>query len=360
MLPALVIWLAWRDRSRGLVHSAVTFGWAVGAGLLGFLPSTLLGAVYAAPDGLAFGNFAPTLYGLVVGGKGWTQVYADYPNLTGGQGYREIYRLAWVAAREAPQQVLLGIAKAHNEYLFNTGWHDFFRNRVVRGLAILLTLAGLVDCVRRRREADAAFVLVVTGGVFASVPLLMDGGSLVFAATIPVTAALIGIGAVVLARWAGRPAEPIDERQISPGPAIAIMVVLFVLTGPAVPLAAGSLQRPPTAAHSCGEIGIPAVFDHRPGAHLLVWPGDTGTQRLPNVRSVDLLEEFLLPDLVAPAYFGRGRERLSGRWGWFVVIGSTEARTSVRLCGQWDKAGVFVGSARGANGTLVGDSTTDE
>ena len=364
VLPALVIWLAWRERHRGWQHCAWTFSWTVGAGLLGFVPATLLGAAYAPTEGIAFGNFAPSFYGLVAGGKGWTQVYSDHPHINAlaslEQKYGEIYRLSWVSIREAPKKLLLGIAKAYGRYIVGTGWHKFFDNSVVRGVAILLTLAGLVECVRRRREADAAFLLVVTVGVFASVPFLMDGGSRVFAATIPVTAALIGIGAVTLARWAGRPIDQIDDSRISPLPALAVVVLLVVLTGPAVPLAAGSIQRPTLATHACGSGGVPAVFDHRPGAHVLVWPGDIGAQRLPDVRSADFLEAFPLPELVAPAYFSRGRERLSDRWGWFVVSGSTEATSSLRLCGQWNEAGVFVGNRASPAGTLISEPGPDE
>ena len=69
VLPALVIWLAWRERSRGWQPCAWTFSWTVGAGLLGFVPATLLGAAYAPTGGIAFGNFAPSFYGLVAGGK---------------------------------------------------------------------------------------------------------------------------------------------------------------------------------------------------------------------------------------------------------------------------------------------------
>ncbi len=294
--------------------------------------------------------------------QSWTQVYADHPDINAlaslEQKYGEIYRLSWASIVEAPEKLLLGIVRAYGRYIVGTGWHKFFDDSVVRGVAILLTLAGLVECIRRRREEDAAFLLVVTVGVFASVPFLMDGGPRVFAATIPVTAALIGIGAVALARWAGRPIDQIDDTRISPAPAVAIVAFLFVLAGPAVPPAAGSLKRPQPEAHACRDGWVPAVFDHRPGAYLLVWPGDIGTQRLPNVRSADFLEEFPLPDLVTPAYFSRRRERLSDRWGWFVVNGSTEASPSLRLCGQWNEAGVFVGKR--ASPTLISEPGPNE
>ena len=207
VLPALVIWLAWRDRNRGWRACAWTFSWSVGAGLLGFVPSALLGVVYAPAGAIAFGNFAPSFYGLVVGGKGWTQVYSDYPYISllasTEQIYQEIYKQAWTSIARMPEDLVLGIATAYGRYTIGTGWHKFFDNSVLRGVAILLTVAGLVECIQRRREAHSAFLLVVTAGEFASVPFLMDGGSRVFAATIPVTAALIGIGATAVARWGG-------------------------------------------------------------------------------------------------------------------------------------------------------------
>ena len=58
-LPALVIWLVWREQDSWAKSDDVCLG-GRGAGLLGFVPSAVLGLVYA-PDGeaLAFGLLRP-------------------------------------------------------------------------------------------------------------------------------------------------------------------------------------------------------------------------------------------------------------------------------------------------------------
>ncbi len=133
VLPVLVVWLAWRERPHGARAVTTSAGWSVAAVAAGFVPARILTALYGAPEGVAFGNLAPTLYGLAVGGKGWLQVYADHPAIRSLPGeaaqFAEIYRLALAAFLAEPWRLPLGLLRAYNDYIFNTGWVNFFRNR---------------------------------------------------------------------------------------------------------------------------------------------------------------------------------------------------------------------------------------
>ncbi|MCK5361815.1 MAG: hypothetical protein KAR22_02535, partial [Gammaproteobacteria bacterium] len=107
VLPALILWITWREAKGNKRVGLQTLAWTSTAAVLGFVPSVIVGAVFGADQGLLFGSFAPPLYGLVVGGKGWTQVYVDFPHLTSlpeAESFGEIYRLAFEAAKESPQQ----------------------------------------------------------------------------------------------------------------------------------------------------------------------------------------------------------------------------------------------------------------
>jgi hypothetical protein len=178
VLPALILWIRWREAKGSKRKGLQALTWTSTAAVLGFVPSAIIGTFFGVDEGMPFGNFAPSVYGLVVGGKGRTQVYADFPylrSLPETDSFREIYRLAFAAAQEHPQQIAAGVARYYNDYFFDTRWHRFFENRVLRGGAILLTLIGIVHCIRRRRDPGMALLLVVTVGVLASVPFLYDG-----------------------------------------------------------------------------------------------------------------------------------------------------------------------------------------
>lgn len=343
VLPALVLWLAWRARADGRRAMLITAAWASGAVALGFVPARLLTAAFGAPEGIAFGNLAPTLYGLAVGGKGWLQVYADHPQIRDLPGeaaqFAEIYRLALAAFLAEPWRLLLGILRAYNDYLFNTGWVNFFRNPVIRALAIGLLLLGLVDCVRRRREAGAGFLLAVTAGVLLSVPILADGGARVFAATIPTTAALIAMGGVVVARRCGRDRPPLMPARASWAPEWALGAILLLLCGPLMAVA----PRPaaPVAVPDCPTGQTAASFRARPGSAIfLVGDNDPrdGRARHVGVSAYSAHTGATPPAVASSLRVLLSRDDVSGRLA-FVYLPVDAA--PARLCGTW-RDGAFL------------------
>lgn len=355
VLPVLVLWLAWRTRPDGPRAMAATAGWSAAAIAAGFIPARILTALYGAPEGVAFGNLAPTLYGLAVGGKGWLQVYADHPAIRTLPGeaaqFAEIYRLALAAFLAEPWKLLLGVLRAYNDFTFNTGWVNFFRNVLVRAVAIALLVAGLVDAVRHRRDIGPSSLLAVTVGVLLSVPILADGGARIYAATIPATAALIGLGGGAIARWLRRGQSLPDLRPMSLLPEAALAIVLLALCGPLLMLT----WRTPTLISpgpACRPGLIAAVFLPRYGSELvLVGDGDPRAGRLIFVTDTAFRTQSAW---IAPAGFDAlprpllvfdSFDRVSGRMARVVrpdtflnVPGSLN-----RLCGTW-RDGTFIAS----------------
>lgn len=201
-LPMLVLWMGWRFAGARRFH----LGWsaaALAAGALGFMATGLLVKAIGAPGQAAFSNFAPTLYGLAVGGQPWTHVYVDFPDLlqlSEGERASAIYRLAIAHAVQAPWDPVLGVLSRYNDFLFNMGWHKYVPTAVLRAIVTALALIGVVLAVCRRRQPLESLLLAVLIGVLLSVPFLGDGGSRVFAATHPFAAGLVALGAAGLQR----------------------------------------------------------------------------------------------------------------------------------------------------------------
>lgn len=354
VLPVLFVWLTWRARADGRRAMTLTAGWSAAAIVAGFIPARILTAMYGAPEGVAFGNLAPTLYGLAVGGKGWLQVYADHPAIKNlpseAAHFTEIYRLALAAVLAEPWKLPLGVLRAYNDYIFNTGWINFFRNALVRAVTIALLLAGLIDAIRRRREIGPSFLLAVTVGVLLSVPILADGGARVYAATIATTAALIALGGCAIARWLRHgPSRPAAWGPMSLAPEASLAIVLLALCGP---LLTATLRQPVLvgAGPLCSPGLTPAAFLPRPGSGLmLVGDDDARAGRFRFVAAAEFaaymnpvatpaVETLPRPLLVFDSF-----DLISGRTARVIrpdavkhVPGSLD-----RLCGTW-RGGIFI------------------
>lgn len=201
-LPMLALWMGWRFAGQdGTLWRRFHWGWSAAAlvvGTFGFIETGLLIKTIGAPEQAAFSNFASTLYGLAIGGQPWTRVFVDFPELrtlSEGAQAAAIYRLALDHALQAPWDPVIGVLSRYNDFLFNMGWHKYVPTAVLRGIVTALAVVGVVLAVRHRKEPLASLLLAVLIGTLLSVPFLGDGGSRVFAATHPFSAALVALGA---------------------------------------------------------------------------------------------------------------------------------------------------------------------
>ncbi|WP_295387846.1 hypothetical protein [uncultured Thiodictyon sp.] len=246
VLPALVLWAGW------MAHASRRRSWwwvlvTVLAILAGF--ALQVGLVRAIGGDLAasHGNFAYTLYGLSVGGKGWSQVLIDHPELfavgTDASQSHAVFGLAWCNITRQPTLFYEGLA-ANLKAFVAGGTYGFYRLDHAAAAVRLCWWFAWLPLLWRYRDPRYLMIALLSLGILASAPwLLGDGGPRVFAATVGVDALQIAIAIAVFAQlvaWLGG-AKPVTEqtppvRRSVLEPIVALLV-LGILLLPFTPLA---------------------------------------------------------------------------------------------------------------------------
>ena len=195
VLPAVVLASAViAPRTSGKVVSWIVVAGA--AASLGFLIQGLCVWLTGGNVGGSHSSFAYTLYGLSTGGKGWTQVLVDHPELKGADSElaRSIYDLAYKNIREHPADLLRGLY-VQLQALLERGTYGYHRLGSWGSLIRLLWWLGWIPMLKGIRTPSMVVTLFATCGILTSAPfLLADGGPRVFAATIPIDVFQIGLG----------------------------------------------------------------------------------------------------------------------------------------------------------------------
>jgi hypothetical protein len=305
VLPVSVFFAGWQFRGESR-FSLTAAGLSLLAVALAFSINWALLSLYGAEGGGGFSNFAFTLYGLVSGGHDWTWVYQQFPKLYAlpeGEQAREVYHLALAHLAAHPVDLLSGILRRYNDFIFNARW---YRIEGIGGLRYALTaiaVAGLVHIVRRR-DTHASFILAGTIGTLLSVPFLGDGGVRVHAATIAFSAVLLGYGMrFILSRF--RPANPPDPdaagTELLPVALAVILVMVPVAWAALSPVTAD--DHPAPDARSCAK-GAYMELATLPDAGIDI----TTSAQLDSVRSA-VLPHGTLPEemttLQPPIRIGR-------------------------------------------------------
>jgi hypothetical protein len=318
VLPALVAAGAWvfRDNRRRITFAAG----AIAVILLVAASLTFgLGRLLADPasEQTAFSNFSYSLYGLVTGGKGWMQVLDDHPEAHEGA---EIYALAFQAFRTHPMGLVHGSLAMWRAYLGPNEPHHAFG--FVRDVSIFpregphsalfqtacyaLSAIGLAQAVRRRHLPRHVLLAAAAAGHLISIPFVppIDAGFRVYAATMPILALLVAVGAAELLQLAsrrfrtGRRARGADDPQPTekdrarwPVPAIVgVAMALGVVGGPLGVY--WTSHAPAIVEGTCTDGSRPLFVRFTRGSSLRVG-GDTPDVDdtpvvVPDIRRVDL------------------------------------------------------------------------
>jgi hypothetical protein len=197
VLPLLIIWsgLGLRGKEKYNWKAFLITGLAAG---LGFLCNSIIYTFLARPDSAPMANFSYTLYGLVVGGKGWKQYAIDHPDLRSliePFQSQAIYRYAWEAFISNPFATVQGAIKYWGDFL-NFRWYGAFayiegasenETMIARVFMALLSMAGLATCIRKNQKPVISMLLTGVLGVFLSVPFVppLDAEIRTYAASIP-------------------------------------------------------------------------------------------------------------------------------------------------------------------------------
>jgi hypothetical protein len=331
VLPGLILWRAWllggSARTR-LAYAAEGIG-AVG---LGFLLNAIVLKGIGPPDAAPFSNFAHTLYGLAAGGKGWNQVYQDNPGLSSlaePEQSRKAFELALALIRNQPIGLVRGTLNSWSDYFSGSfiGVYGFVEGPVLLSLPVVrlgvfaAAGTGIVGCVIDRREPRCSLLLVALLGILLSVPFVppIDADLMrAYAATIPVTAAIAGVGAGYGWRWISRrrrvaTRDPDVSDQVAPG--VGLLLVAFLLAGP---LAVRLTARPSVlAAPECPEGQEAFVVRVAAGARIDLVPARPPFQtRVPTVRIDDFRNGL---DRLASLYPEIAAEFAGLEWGTTIL-----------------------------------------
>lgn len=235
ILPMLVLWAAFDAHARGR-NIPTTIVLAVAAMLSGFALEFALVAVNGVPLTEAQSNFAFTLYGLSLGGKGWMQAYTDHPELGALPDFKAsaaIYRFAFENIARNPGLIMRALAVN-----FIQGYRQGL------GLACdqlyvawSLWFVGFFAIAQRLRDSRYTLLGAMTIGGLLSAPIIVvDGGERAFAATISADAAQAAVGLAlicrVLAVKLGTPPLPQGNAKTPYGlVAFAVLLIVGTLIG---------------------------------------------------------------------------------------------------------------------------------
>ena len=248
VLPLLVVWAAWVFREKKGVSLPV-LAMAAGALVVGFLVNTIIFRALASPAGTLFSNFSYTMYDLASGGKGWTQVKKDYPEISqlSEPAYsQKIYSLAFAEIKQHPGNFVTGVLKTWPAF-FSWGKSSVFGfvggeqatvALLARLLLLLLSVAGLVWCIFKWRDPIPALLLVALVGTFLSIPFVPPWEAdrmRAYASTLPFYVIYPAVGlAFLLSRFKRMQFFQVTRPVEFPGVLISACVVLvaFVVIGP--------------------------------------------------------------------------------------------------------------------------------
>lgn len=369
-LPLLILWSVWYFKRTSSWKTAWLYGLtSAGAVLVGFLLNYLLFLILASPNTQPFSNFSYTFYGLAAGGKGWTQVLTDHPeigSLLENQRASRVYDLAFQEILTNPGQLFQGILSAWKAFLMPSASGVFgFAGRLydssgsiaettIRLILMLLSFLVLVAWFRHKKNPLFSFLTFLTVGVLLSVPFAPPGDAdrmRAYAASIPIIAALpaVGIGIVFSRKHNSNDLIPQlnkngDNLIFYSGLFLAVIVSI-------TPAVAFFLSTPPEMQPAVCPKGMDQVTIRiNPGSMVFIQPdGQLKASHLPYLRQSDFLEnlsgypeEEILPDLAeitAPATIYNTTDLTTGEEIWLFarqIIQSGHQKTQV-VCGRFDR-----------------------
>jgi hypothetical protein len=239
------------------------------------------------------GNFALTLYGQAVGGRGWRSIFVDHPELSSAPLYElgaPAYKYAFEAIKANPFGLVLGSLRAlvkffSPAYLFNVILlENATVTLVLQITSFVFFLAGLWFVWKKRKEPLHALLLVTFAGIVISVPFLppFDGGGWwggirVHGATLGVHLLITGIGLAGLLKKIPLPVFKTQTENFDGGNwfwTLGFILAIYTLLGAWTLHPTGARGDVPPEACAPGEDA--ARFRLSPGSYLRIEPDDSG------------------------------------------------------------------------------------
>lgn len=276
MLPALLMFAYfYTDGNKRIMFIST----GIIAIAVGFMAPWLILLITGSEAGNVNSNFSYTFYGLAAGGKKWTQVYTDHPEifnkgLSEIDKAKEIYRVSFEMFFNQPW--LLAKAYLNGFWQFIEKVFKFFVYLPLRIAAIVSWLAGLWMLWRRRESPVFGMLLLAMVGVLLSAPIIIyDAGYRVFAPAMALMAVVAGIGVDGLYKIIStkniRTIVEINESATFARPIfssfVATMIVVIMMLSP---LLGSSANRTNAIAGTCKQDEIAFRTDYSKTASISI------------------------------------------------------------------------------------------
>ncbi len=274
---------------------------------------------------MLYSNFSYTLYGMAVGGKKWTQILVDHPEILSipyGVGRRqEVYRLAIEAMQENIMLFGSFYFQQLGHFLFSFIKYDLIKMPyyfLFDAYQIVTVMAG-VWILSRWREPLAQLGLFMFMGVLFSAPFLMqDAGVRPFASVYPMFAVIpaIAIGFTVrlvdLLQSANQVVQKSARQKRWPIIVLGISPFLLIVVGPI--LAVMAHQQPVWQGKRCPKNEAEIIIRGDNSVIVNIFD-DKSLQKtqVPNSRRSDFFNTF-------PGSLRAYRERLEKQSLPFAIV----------------------------------------
>jgi hypothetical protein len=329
--------------------------------------NALLGNIVAVPGTVALGNFSYTLYGQAVGGKGWTQVFIDHPEISmmpDAERTQTVYRLALDQVMRSPSGLATGFFRAWRDYFIPSIFAGFgyiqlgdkYSSPVIQVILTIFLLLGLVQCWRYRDQAIYLLLLSGIVGIFLSIPFIPPSESAnmrVYAVTIAIPALITCIGILTLFQK-HRPVVAIDSSEAYQRiRMVSVLGITLALLSTVGAMTIKTLSRIPAPEPiTCQSAEVPLQFQLSPQGYVQITTNEASQRTyVPNVSARDFRQSMrkfpgiyhtfsdaLIATITPPVLITYTRNMLTGKFFWLIApaeISSYSGKT-VRACGQVD------------------------
>ncbi len=368
ILPLLLIGLIQLQDGKAVWK---TIGAAIALIAAGFLINLFLFSTLGSPTGTPFSNFAHTFYGLAQGGKGWTQIYTDHPDILSfneSEISRRIYEYSLSAIRANPWNLMGGLIRQYGIFFnfihSNLSVFSFVygENAVIYSLVQIflyfLSAIGLYYAVRWRKQLFYQLLLLGLTGTMLSVPFITADASYMraYAASITFLVILPALGLNEITRRFPKLAK---VNAVVPGVQLNYPILIMVILLIALPILA-IFPRHLSQAETSGKRTCPGgqenvAIEISTGSYLNIFPNEEFfLDWVPNLhetrfkssyissRVENMREEVKL--LPARIQIGNTIDLYSNKDMMLVIKEETRFNESGRysICGTWSNYPQFI------------------
>jgi hypothetical protein len=333
--------------------------------LIAWGANTALMHIVAVPGTVLMGNFSYTIYGQAVGGKGWTQVFIDHPEISqmgDPERSRTVYQLALDEILKDPSRLATGFLNAWKDFFIPSMFACFgfiqpgdkYSSTVIQIILIVFLIVGTVLCFKRRQQDVYLLLLAITCGIFISIPFIPPSESAsmrVYAATISTPSLLAWIGVSTI--FSMRTSIPQPDSGKYPQQILALSTLgfglVFLSTVGALIIRTTS-QTPLHEPVICPAGLIPIQLELSHGAYVQIVTNESGLRTLvPTISARDFrkslrafpgvyhnVSDALIQTITPPILLTYTRNMLNGKFVWLITppeLANSVGKT-LRACGE--------------------------